>query len=170
VPLSGSTSDPKFGVNSVISLITQKAIWMATKDYLLTTFVPYANIVSAAMSVGEFALKLRFEDLPYKAKQVEVSEEQQAYLQAFIALMQDKEDTRVNICAVSIPADIDLKVDGKVTDKNKIKQLKEIGEQREEVFKEYMIKEGNIASSRLLLCSPKIDSSKGAQPRIELAI
>jgi hypothetical protein len=170
VPLSGSTSDPQFGMSSVISLITQKVIWMATQDYLLKTFVPYANIVSAAMTVGEFALKLRFEDLPYQAKQIEINKSQQAYIQAFIALMQDKEDTRVNICAVSTPADINLKTGSKITDKSKITQLKEIGEQREEAFKEYMIKQGNIASSRLLLCSPKIDSSKEAQPRIELSV
>jgi hypothetical protein len=170
VPLSGSTSDPQFGVSSVVSLITQKAIWMATQDYLLTTFVPYANIVSAAMAVGEFALKLRFDDLPYQAKQITINEAQQAYVKSFIALMQDKEDTRVNICAISTPADIDLKTGSKVTDKSKIKQLKDIAEQREEVFKEYIIKHGNIASSRLLLCSPKIDSGENAQPRIELSV
>ncbi|PHR83291.1 MAG: hypothetical protein COA59_12785 [Colwellia sp.] len=170
VPLSGSTSDPQFGMSSIVSLITQKAIWMATQDYLLTTFVPYANIVSAAMAVGEFALKLRFDDLPYQAKQIMINEAQQAYVQAFIALMQDKEDTRVNICAVSTPADINLKTGSKITDKSDIKQLKDIAEQRENVFKEYIIKHGNIASSRLLLCSPKIDSSENAQPRIELSV
>lgn len=170
VPLSGSTSDPQFGMSSIVTLITQKAIWMATQDYLLKTFVPYANIVSAAMSVGEFALKLRFDDLPYQAKQIVINENQQAYLQAFIALMQDKKDTRINICAVSTPADIDLQQGTKVTDKSQIKQLKEIGEKREEAFKEYIIKQGNIASSRLLLCSPKIDSSKDAKPRIELSV
>jgi len=170
VPLSGSTSDPQFGMSSIVSLITQKAIWMATQDYLLKTFVPYANIVSAAMAVGEFALKLRFEDLPYQAKQISISEDQQAYLQAFIALMQDQEKTRVNICAISTPADINLKAGSKVTDKSQIKKLKEIGEQREEAFKEYIIKHGNVASSRLLLCSPKIDSSENSQPRIELSV
>jgi hypothetical protein len=170
IPLSGSTSDPQFGMSSFVSLITQKAIWMATQDYLLKTFVPYANIVSAAMTVGEFALKLRFDDLPYQAKQIEINENQQAYVQAFIALMQEKQKTRVNICAVSTPADINIKAGNQVTDKSKIKQLKEIGEQREAAFKEYMIKQGNIASSRLLLCAPKIDSGEKAQPRIELSI
>jgi len=170
VPLSGSTSDPQFGMSSIVTLITQKAIWMATQDYLLKTFVPYANIVSAAMAVGEFALKLRFEDLPYQAKQISISEDQQAYLKAFIALMQDQEKTRVNICAISTPADINLKSGSTVTDKSQIKQLKEIGEQREEAFKEYIIKHGNVASSRLLLCSPKIDNSENAQPRIELSV
>lgn len=170
VPLSGSTSDPQFGLSSIVSLITQKAILLATQEYLLKTFIPYANIVSAAMTVGEFALKLRFDDLPYQAKQIVINEEQQAYLQAFIALMQDKKDTRVNICAISTPADINLKTGSKVTDKSKIKKLKEIAEQREEAFKDYIIKHGKIASSRLLLCSPKIDSSENAQPRIELSV
>ncbi len=170
IPLSGSTADPQFGMSSIVSLITQKAIGMATQDYLLRTFVPYANIVSAAISVGEFALKIRFEELPYKTKQIEINKEQQAYLQAFIALMQDKKNTRVNICAVSTPADINLKTGSKITNKIHIKQLKEMGEQREEAFKEYIIKHGDIASSRLLLCSPKIDSSKNAQPRIELSV
>lgn len=170
VPLSGSTSDPNFGMGSIVSLITQKAIWMATKEYLMNTFVPYANIVSAAMTVGEFALKLRFDDLMYDTKQIAPNEAQQAYLDAFIALMQDKEDTRVNICPISIPADIDLNTEGKVTDKAQIHQLKDIGEQRGEAFKEYIIKHGEIASSRLLLCAPKIDSDKKAKPRIELSV
>lgn len=170
VPLSGSTSDPSFGVSSIVTLITQKAIWMATQDYLMTTFVPYANIVSVAMTVGEFALKLRFDDLIYQNKQIAPNEKQQAYLQAFIALMQEKEDTRVNICAVSTPADINLPVGSQIADKEQIRQLKDIAEQREEVFKEYIIKHGNIASSRLLLCTPKIDSSDNAQPRIELSV
>ena len=170
VPLSGSTSDPSFGMSSIVTLITQKAIWMATQDYLMTTFVPYASIVSAAMTVGEFALKLRFDDLMYQAKQIEPNDAQQAYLQAFIALMQDKDDTRVNICAISTPADIGLIAGSEVTDKKQIRQLKDIAEKRESTFKDYIIKQGNISSSRLLLCAPKIDSSKEAQPRIELSV
>ncbi|MEY8214293.1 MAG: DUF748 domain-containing protein [Colwellia sp.] len=170
VPISGSTLDPDFGISSIITLISQKAIWMATQDYLMTTFVPYANIVSVAMSVGEFALKLRFDDLIYQTKQVIPNEKQKAYLQAFIALMQDQEDARVNICAISVPADINLVITDKAIDKKNIRQLKNLAEQREEAFKEYIIKHGSIASSRLLLCAPKIDSSENAQPRIELSV
>lgn len=170
VALSGSTADPQFGLSSIVGLITQKAILLATQEYLLKTFIPYANILSAAMAVGDLALKLRFDDLPYQPKQIEVGEDQQAYLQAFIALMQDKKDTRVNICAISTPADINLKAGSQVTDKAKIKELKDIAEQREEAFKDYMIKHGKIASSRLLLCAPKIDSSEKAQPRIALSV
>ena len=170
IPLSGSTSDPQFGISSIVTLITKKAILMATQEYLMATFVPYANIVSTALTVGEFALKLRFDDVIYQIKQIEPNEAQEAYLKTFIALMQDKEKTRINICAISTPADINLVADTPVIDKNDIFQLKDIADQRAIAFKEYIIKEGKIASSRLLLCAPKIDSSANAKPRIELSI
>ena len=170
VPVSGSTSDPKFGLSSILTLITQKAIMSATQDYLITTFVPYANIVSVAITAGEFALKLRFDDVDYQVKQIEPESAQQKYMQDFIALMQDKKDTKVTICAISVPEDIGLPAGKAVTDPANIKRLKELGEQREHAFKDYVIEHGKIESSRLLLCAPKIDSSKGAKPRIALSV
>jgi len=170
VPLSGSTSDPKFGLSSIVTLITKKAIMSATQDYLMTTFVPYANIVSIAVSAGQFALKLRFDDLVYQVKQIEPNGKQQEYLQQFIALMQDKEDTRVSICAISTPTDINLKAGEEVTNKKDIERLKKIGEQREHALKDYLIEQGKIDSSRLLLCQPQIDSDEGASPRIAISV
>lgn len=170
VQISGSTSDPKFGLSSIVTLITQKAIISATQDYLMTTFVPYANIVSIAITAGEFALKLRFDDLPYQEKQIEPDNKQSAYLKDFIALMQDKEDTRVVICAISTPADINLKNGAEVTDNKAIKRLIKIGEEREHALKDYLIEEGEIESSRILFCKPKIDSTEGAIPRIAISI
>jgi hypothetical protein len=170
VPLSGSTSDPSFGMSSIVTLITKKAILSATQEYLMTTFVPYANIVSIAITAGEFALKLRFDDLEYQEKQIEPDQKQDAYLKDFITLMQDKEDTRVTICAISTPADIDLKAGIEVSDKQDIKRLLDLGEQREHAFKDYLIEEGKIKSSRILFCSPQIDSDKGAKPRIAISV
>ncbi|PKI13188.1 DUF748 domain-containing protein [Colwellia sp. 12G3] len=170
VPLSGSTSDPKFGLSSVVTLITKKAIISATQDYLMTTFVPYANIVSIAITAGEFALKLRFDDLEYQVEQIEPDDNQHAYLKEFIALMQDKEDTRVTICAISVPADIGLKAGVSVTNKADIKRLIDLGEEREHAFKDYLIEQGKIKSSRILLCKPQIDSDEGAIPRIAISV
>ena len=169
VPLSGSTSDPKFGLSSIVTLITKKAIMSATQDYLMTTFVPYANIVSMAITAGEYALKLRFDDLAYQAKQIEPDDQQSTYLTTFIALMKDKEDTRVTICAVSTPADIGLPLGVSVTNKAAIKRLIDMGEKRENAFKDYLIKEGKINSSRILFCKPIIDSDEGAIPRIKIS-
>ena len=170
VPLSGSTSDPQFGLSSVVTLITTKAIISATQDYLMTTFVPYANIVSIAITAGEFALKLRFDDLEYQVEQIEPNDSQNAYLKEFIALMQDKEETRVTICAISIPADIGLKAGVSLTDKADIKRLLELGKEREHAFKDHLIEEGQIESARILFCKPQIDSDEGAIPRIAISV
>ncbi|GAA0811997.1 hypothetical protein GCM10009111_05320 [Colwellia asteriadis] len=170
LPLSGSTDDPKFGVSSIVTLITQKAIISATQDYLVKTFVPYANIVSLAMTAGEFALKLRFDDLPYSATQIAPGEEQQVYLTQFIELMQKKKSTRVNLCAVTTPADIGLPNGEKVTDKGNKKRLTALGNERASALKDYLIEQGNIESARLLLCTPKIDSSAEALPRIAISV
>lgn len=170
VPLSGSISDPNFGLSSIVTLITKKAIMSATQDYLMTTFVPYANIVSIAITAGEFALKLRFDDLEYQVKQVEPDDQQSAYLNDFIALMQDKEDTRVTICAISTPADIGLKAGVSVEKKSDIKKLLDIGEKREHAFKDHLIEQGKIDSSRILFCKPQIDSDVGAIPRIGISV
>lgn len=170
VPLSGTTSSPSFGLSSLVTLITKKAIMSATQDYLMTTFIPYANIVSIAISAGEFALKLRFDDLEYQVKQVEPNDAQSAYIKDFIALMQDKEDERVTICAISVPEDIDLKSGQAITDKAAIKRLVDLGEKREHAFKDYLIEHGNIQSSRILVCKPQIDSDEGAIPRIEISV
>ncbi len=170
VPLSGSTSDPKFGLSSIVTLITKKAIISATQDYLLTTFVPYANIVSIAITAGEIALKLRFDDLEYHVAQIEPGDHQSGYLNDFIALMQEKEDTRVTICAISTPADIGLKGGTSVTDKADIKRLIDIGEKREHAFKDHLIETGKIDSSRVLFCKPQIDSDEDAIPRIAISV
>lgn len=169
-PLSGSTSDPKFGLTNIVAMISQKAILSATQDYLITTFVPYANIVSLAMTAGEFALKLRFDDLPYDAQQVSPNEKQQAYLDQFITLMQDKENTRVNICAINTPQDINLETGKKITNKADKKRLIALGKERASALKDYLIEQGKIDSSRMLLCKPKIDSSQDAKPRIAISV
>jgi len=170
VPLSGKTSDPSFGLSSFIALVTKKAAMSAAESYVMKTFVPYANIVSVVKTAGEYLLKVRFEDLPYEIKQIIPNASQQEYLKQFIALMQDKADTQVKLCAISVPQDIDLASGIEVEDKEQIQQLKALGEQREQTFKAYVIEHGKIDSARLLLCTPKIDSSKDAKPRMVISV
>lgn len=169
VPLSGKTSSPSFGVSSFIALITKKAVMSATQDYLMTTFVPYANIVSVAMVAGEFLLKLRFEDLIYTPTQTQLTSEQDEYITQFAGLMKSRKDTRVKICAISTPADIGLTLEEQLTPEH-TKTLKDIGYEREEAFKAYVVEKAEIESGRILLCAPQIDTSKNAKPRMVISV
>jgi hypothetical protein len=166
VPLDGSTDDPSFGMRGFVSLMIKQATMSAAKEYLITTFVPYANVVTVAMSAGDYLLKVRFNDLAFPVKETQLTAEHTEFLTQFSALMTDKPETQLTLCAIATPEDINKPLGVEITDKNDIKKLADFSGQRLETFKEYMVKEKGIASSRLLLCSPKIDSSIGAQPRI----
>lgn len=64
--------------------------------------------MSVALTAGDFLLKVRFEKLMCQTKKIKPEAEQEKYLQQFIALMCDKPQVNVKICAISVPADIAL--------------------------------------------------------------
>ena len=166
IPLEGSTDAPSFGMRGFISLMIKQATMSAAKDYLMTTFVPYANVVTIAMTAGEYLLKVRFNDLAFPAKETELNAEQNTFLTQFSALMKDKPDTQLTLCAIATPADIGKPLGTEIVNKDEIKQLAELSKQRLNAFKDHMVNQENIASSRLLLCLPKVDFSADAKPRI----
>jgi len=166
IPLDGNTNDPSFGMRGFISLMIKQATMSAAKDYLLTTFVPYANVVSVALSAGDYLLKVRFNDLAFPVKETQLSAQHNAFLTQFSSLMKDKPDTQLTLCAIATPEDINKPLGTEITNKDEILQLAKFSEQRLNAFKEYMVEEQGISSSRLLLCLPKIDSSTDAKPRI----
>lgn len=169
VPLSGNVNDPDFGVSGFMSLIAQKAALSASQSYLLTTFVPYANVISLTQMVGEFALKVRIDDLIYRAGQTQLETTQSEFSQSIIALLEDKEDMSLKLCAIATKDDLNEPgID--ITDAKTIARLKELAQQRGDIFKDQLVEQGGVSSSRLLLCQPKIDGQDDALPRIEFNI
>lgn len=169
VPLSGSVDDPSFGLNGFIKLVIKKAVISATQSYLIKTFVPYANVVTAVKSSGEYLLKLRFEDLHYGVGIVELQPEQLAYADQFIQLLKDKPKEQVKVCGIATPEEIGLPQGTKVTDETHIAEMQKLAIDRAKIFKDYVVAAG-VSSSRLLLCNAQIDSKKDRVPRITLSI
>ncbi len=170
IPLSGRADDPSFGINSFIHLLAKKAIMKATTSYLMKTFVPYANVISVAKSAGEYALKLRFENLPYAPGEIKINEAHTKYVEQFTQLMKDKPKTVVKVCGVATHKDIGSSAKAINDDASLREKVANIAEKRQKAFKEYVVSTGNIESSRILLCSPQLDLSDGASPRIEIKI
>lgn len=172
IPMLGDVDSPSFGIGSFVSLVTKKAIQSAAKSYLIKTFLPYADVISMTISAGEFILKTRFEDLVYQPAQVAISEQQQEFLSQFVALMKDKESTQVKVCGIAVKTDLNA-VNEQGSESSDIKQdndkLKELAKQRMEQFKNLVVEQG-VESSRILLCSPKLDLSEGSLPRIEFSV
>jgi hypothetical protein len=136
------------------------------KDYLLTTFVPYAQVLTVALSGAEYLLKVRFEPLILQPMQSSLDEANQQYLAQLVLLMQDKPELQLKTCAISTLADLGAS-DGLPLTVEQVAQLKDLGTMRQSSLKRYLVDQG-IASSRVLYCAPELDKAVDALPRVEL--
>jgi hypothetical protein len=166
LPITGDTSSPDFGLSGLLTLLVKQATIIGARDYLVTTFVPFAQVVNVAVLAGKFALKVRINDLLYAAKETDLQPSQQEFLQQFSALLKDQEDTQIKLCAIATAKDIDKKSGSDISSPEDIKRLNAISMQRVDTFKAYMIEKENIPSARLLLCTPQIDSDVDAESRL----
>lgn len=165
VPIDGDLNSPDFRLSGFMSLLVQRATMAATKEYLMNAFVPYASIVQIGMQAGEFILKVRFQDLILTTGEDELPESASEFLNEFSALMIDKEDTQITVCALSTKSDIGIESTEKLTVKQ-LDKLNQLSLNRMKNFKDLMVDEYKIKSSRLLLCAPRVDNDKDAKPRL----
>ena len=170
LPLSGDTSNPSFGISGLMTLLIKQATMSAAKDYLMTTFVPYASVVNIAIAAGEYALQVSVNDLHYSVTLTELQPEQQTFISQLSALMKEEDDVQLKLCAVATAKDVNLAAGTEISDAETIEALKAISQKRVEIFKKHMVEEQGIPSARLLLCTPQIDSSEEAQPRITFVL
>ena len=170
LPLAGDTSAPSFGFSGFLTLLVKQATMSAAKDYLITTFVPYASVMKVAMAASEFALKLRINDLNYAAGETELTTEQLEFSRQMSVMLADRGDVNVKLCAIATASDIELEDVSTIHQAENIERLKAISRQRAENFKIHMVEQLNVPSARLLFCTPQIDSSKGAKARIKFVI
>jgi hypothetical protein len=166
VPLRGHVADPSFGVESFLSLVLQKAAMSQAKNYLMATFVPYASVVSVAISGAEHLLKIKFEPLVFQTGEVVLSEENQQYLTELVLLMKDKPELQLKTCAIGTYADLAVAA-STTLNADQQASLKTMGSERQNNLKRYLV-EQEIASSRILYCAPELDTAEDAQARIEL--
>jgi hypothetical protein len=168
IPLRGDVRDPSFGMEYILGLVIKKAVMNQAKDYLITNFVPYAQVVKIAMAAGSYALKVRFEDLAYSPEQIEPGIAQEEFIAQLIRLMTDKKDLHVKICPVTTPLDIPQARELPEAEQDAF--LRNLAQRRGDAFKAAVVARSELESARLLVCSPRVDEDKQAQTRIEFSI
>jgi hypothetical protein len=166
VPMRGNIAEPSFGVESFITLIIKKAAMSQAKDYLMNTFVPYASVVSVAMSGAEYSLKITFEPLTFNTADTEFKPENAQFLEELALFMQDTPDLQIKTCAIGTYADLNIPQDTVLNEQQTI-QLKAMGDTRQANLKHFLVDKG-LASNRVLYCAPELDTDADAIPRIEL--
>jgi hypothetical protein len=165
IPLSGNVNDPSFGVNGFFNLVAQRAALAASQSYLINTFVPYANIVTLTTIAGSYALKPRVDDLLFAEQQKDLDDPQKEFLSKIAALLKDKESIDMQVCGFATLKELELQA-GQASPEQ-INTLRELALERAVTVKNYLVKEQDVASSRVLLCKAKVDQQEDASPRIE---
>lgn len=167
IPLSGDVHDPAFGAQYLLGLVAKKAAMRQAKNYLMTTFVPYAKVISVAMVAGDYALKVRVEDLHYELGAVVAPEGQQEFIDQFAALVKEKEGLVLHICPVAVRSDIpgiDAKAELSVDQRNTLLSL---ASERAAVFKRMLVEQYEVPSNQIPVCSSELDLRADAKPRLE---
>lgn len=167
LPLSGDINSPSFGLSGFLTLLVKQATIIGAREYLAVTLIPYAGLVTVAVVADRYMLKIKINNLDYLPTEDSVPVENDKFLSAFAALLKDKPDLNVKLCGVSTAADIGKEKGSFISSPEDIQALKTLAIKRAVNFKEYMVDEKGLTSSRLLLCNPKIDSSFGAIPHLK---
>lgn len=175
VPFDGDLNNPSVGFSGFLSLIVQRATMSAAKDYLINTFVPYANVVNFALSAGKHVLKLRFNDMLFEPQQDELSDKEIQRLQELALVLKKHDSTNIRICPISVIDDLPSKeaeenehssISKKSITAEQVQQLIDLGQRRAEDTKSFLVNKGEIKSKRILACAPTIEYKANAKPRI----
>lgn len=167
IPLTGNVDNPEFGWTGFLVSPVRKALYAASSSYFMQTFVPYANVISVIQLAGSQLLKVRVEPLIFKAKEASLNDEQDVFLKQLSALMKDKETSQLKACGVASYQDLGYDKAPLTIDATERQTAMELADLRAENLKDYLVEDG-IASSRVFLCTSKIDLSTDSKPRIEL--
>ncbi len=168
IPLSGNINSPGFGTRSFISLILKKAAMAKAKDYLVSTFLPYADVIKVASVAGSYALKVRIEPLVFDAGQSALVNEQYPFLEKLSQLLIKSKNKQLKICGSATAKDIQSHHSNLTA--SEIKQLNALSTARVKAVKQYLVEQAQIKSSRILLCTPSIAKDPTALPSIKFTM
>lgn len=156
IPISGDLNNPSIGVSGIVALIVKQATMSAAKDYLITTFLPYSQVVKIALSASDSLLKMSFEPMPYEQVNAPLNPSQKDYLGQLAEVLKTQSDIKIKICPIAAKnSEANGSRDEQLT------QAKSSGAR----VKEYLVQQLGVKSERLFACAAALDE-KGVS-RIE---
>ncbi|WP_448553674.1 DUF748 domain-containing protein [Thalassotalea montiporae] len=168
-PLTGDINQPNLGIGGLISLITEKALKQGAKNYMIQTFLPYANIITVAMLASDSLFEISMEDLPYQAGQSELLAPQLAYAKQLAAVLTQQKDAQVVICPKVIKHDIAVEDEATLSGEQKT-QLLALGESRLDLFTEHLIATLGVNAERIIHCQSVVEPNNNVQSRLSFEI
>ena len=142
VPIKGNMNAPDFGLDDLISKVGQKALMAASLHYIKQAIFPYGLLVNVADYVGSELFSITLTPIVYEEN--ELTQDQLNYLKKILAMMQDKDNLQLHVCA-QVDQTIKLEDNWYAVALEKANKIKRV-----------MVEADKDMSGRIVVCQPKL--------------
>ncbi|MBT8127710.1 MAG: hypothetical protein KJP15_09510 [Gammaproteobacteria bacterium] len=173
IPVTGDINDPNFNPTDAIIKATTKA----TTVTLITFYTPYGLAFAGGNVLFNLATALNFDPLLFEPGSAQLKDAHKEQLANLAKLLVERPQVHLTLCGFSNLRDRD-KMFTEIIDPKKIKpvsaanlpKLKQLGSERQESVKNYLIDIGKIEHNRLILCEPEHNDDAESLAGVEISI
>ncbi|WP_315981923.1 DUF748 domain-containing protein [Aliamphritea spongicola] len=177
VPISGSLSDPDFGLDSVVKILAGKGLKQAAFSFLAKSLQPYGALISLAETAIDAASDgtfINLEPVAFTPGSAQLNNKARDYLGKVESMLKERKGMRLNICGQAVSQDAAL-LNARLLEANAQRaeplteeqlaaelkaQLTALAQSRNDSVKRELSKQ--VSGERLFVCFalPKLDDPK----------
>ncbi len=177
VPISGSLSDPDFGLDSVVKILAGKGLKQAAFSFLAKSLQPYGALISLAETAIDAASDgtfINLEPVAFTPGSAQLNKKARDYLGKVESMLKERKGMRLNICGQAVAQDATL-LNTRLLEANEKReeplneeqlaaelksQLTALAQSRNDSVKRQLSKQ--VSGERLFVCFalPKLDDPK----------
>ena len=173
IPITGDINDPSFNPADAIIKATTKA----TTVTLITFYTPYGLAFAGGNVLLNLATAMNFDPLAFTPGSAQLDDTHKEQLENLAKLLGERPQIHLTLCGFTNLNDRD-KMFSEIIDPKNIKpvsserltELKQLGSERQETVKSYLIDVGKIEHNRLILCEPEHSDDTEALAGVEISI
>ena len=192
IPIEGDANNPSFDVSDAITKAVATGVSAGATSYLVYALQPYGAMVAVAKVAGEAASKIRLDPIKFEPGQASLDDTDRDYLSKIAKVLKERPKIAVKVCGVAVQQDIaplqppPTKTSGQTAERSPPpagtqappaapvvdeQKLTELGEQRAESVKDYLVEKFKVPANRLVNCQPRLQIDKAdAIPRTDLLL
>ncbi len=174
VPVSGKLSDVHVGVSDILITAVGKALSVAVAPYLAYVALgPSGALVFMGAKYGGSLLKTDFPTLSFEPQQLELTDRHKEILDRVGSELEKQGEEVYSICPRVALAELgkesvpEENIYLAVQDAATAQALRELGNARASLVKEYLIETYSIDEEKVLICDPGLNMKKNAWTVIE---
>lgn len=163
LPLKGNINAPDFSLSGVMTLVTKKALKIATMMGLKQMIQPYGSLLTIGEWAGDKLLAVKLDPIEYGYGEIQVATDKMPYLDKVIEIMQAKEALNLKLCAKISQEEADFAM-------LKPEELLPIANERSEYVRSYLIEKGGLSAGRILQCESEVSDKNKSYSWLDLEI